>query len=145
MGRTPTQAELTEPTARVYRAVYPVAACWESSLLLRDVLRVNGWGDARVVAVRIGTYEEHCVVLCDEYICDPTAFQFTGMPDYVVVSTNSSECQYEVIKPGDPAYDDYPGISPEECSGYEAVENGVVDEAEYKRLVSGGLDIDGSD
>src|SRR5882762_8267538 len=71
-------------TQKVYDIVHPVAACWESSLMLRDALTRAGI-PARLTVVTVHGSDAHCVVICGEYVCDPTVFQFGTGDEWTVV------------------------------------------------------------
>jgi hypothetical protein len=74
---------LREMTQRVCNLIYPTAACWEASLMLRDALLSEGI-PAHIAVVTVFGCDEHCVVICEEYVCDPTVFQFETGDDWVV-------------------------------------------------------------
>jgi hypothetical protein len=87
---------LQKYTELVHAAVRPTAACWESSLMLRDLLICHGFRSSKpkVVTVTVHGCDEHCVVLCGGYICDPTAFQFGKCDAWVIVHKDDPQSVY---------------------------------------------------
>jgi hypothetical protein len=71
-------------TQRVSEIVYPSPACWEASLMLRDALTCAGI-PARLAVVSCHGSDAHCAVVCGEYVCDPTVFQFNTGDEWTVV------------------------------------------------------------
>ena len=135
--KMPTEELIAKLTTEVSKAVHPIPSCWAASLILRDVLESHGL-EAQLMAcsVRVGTWylEEHCVVACDGYICDPTAFQIPTAPQ-CVVSGPSSVGDVRYLPCDSPEYIQLVSDSWSVSSG-EAVSNGLISETVLQQLLT---------
>lgn len=115
-------------TEAVARAFNGTNNCFDSSLVLRDVLRKQGMpGD--VIAVTVNG-NDHCVVLCRDLVCDPTSSQF-GLGLFNVVSYHDVGEDRWLISDND-----YATRIQElkETDSYEAVDNGWISRKAYREF-----------
>jgi len=103
--------------------------------MLRDLLIYHGFKgfEPKVVTVTVHGCAEHCVVLCGDYICDPTAFQFGTGNAWVIVHKDDPQSVYALG--GSPEYQELiEGL--QGTNGFEvAGQNGVVNESKVKALL----------
>jgi len=104
--------------------------------MLRDLLLIRGFEDfdPKVVTVTVHGCDEHCVVLCGDYICDATAWQFAKGDSWVVTRGGDARCEY--VMSGNPDYDETIERL-QGCVGFEeALDNGCLDEDRVKALLA---------
>ena len=104
--------------------------------MLRDLLIYHGFRnfEPKVATVTVHGCDEHCVVLCGGYICDPTAFQFGKCDAWVIVHKDDPQSVYALG--GGPEYQELIERL-QETNGFEIAQgNGVVNGTEVKALLT---------